>query len=296
MTPDDTCTLAHVRRRVAGRHGPRWLDAVAHAHELGALGWRWLAVDVVCACGAGLAIGAAMGTGPGPGPGRQVLYLRRQQAVGYENFLALALIGLDLRRTEQAIKAPTQPAEAERAHAVLSFNDQLDRIGETAGVVMLGLLLWAVPWVLAALWFVPLALLLVLPLSVALGLASSRRTSATQRGIGWFGIRSIGSLYYLGYALKHGLPAEQDVGVGGDEGGLWMQSLSRDPLPADARHLRTTVAFADFLGGLSEGQVSRWVACSPEFDTNRRKWLICIEATLQAATTATVAERRRRAF
>ena len=29
-----------------------------------------------------------------------------------------------------------------------------------------------------------------------------------RRLIGWFGIRGIGSLYYLAYALNHGLPAE----------------------------------------------------------------------------------------
>ncbi len=238
------------------------------AHEIGALGWRWLAVDVLWACGAGIAIGAAWGIGLG----RLVLHLRRHhhEAVGYENFLALGLIGLAygcavlamaygflavfaaglaLRNTAQSVTAAAaaslgpaatapspaadhalvqaahhspqaavadqialdpQHAPAYLAHAVLSFNDQLDRIGEMVGVVLLGMLLWAVPWVPAAWWFVPLVLLLVRPLSVAAGLAGSRRTTAGQRRlIGWFGIRGIGSLYYLSYALNHGLPAAQ---------------------------------------------------------------------------------------
>jgi sodium/hydrogen antiporter len=226
------------------------------AHDIGALGWRWLAIDVLWACGAGVAIGAALGSGLG----RLVLYLRRhhQEAVGYENFLALLAMaygflavfaaGLALRQTAQAgtaaaaaslglvstadapsaatalveqahhspqadvattIATDPQHAPAYMAHAVLSFNDQVDRIGEMAGVVMLGMLLWAVPWVPAAWWFVPIVLLLVRPLSVAIGLKGSRRTSALQRRlIGWFGIRGIGSLYYLSYALNHGLPAE----------------------------------------------------------------------------------------
>lgn len=90
----------------------------------------------------------------------------------------------------------------------MSFNEQLDRIGEMVGVVVLGMLLWAVPWEPAAWWFVPFMLLLVRPLSVAVGAAGSRRTSAAQRRlIGWFGIRGIGSLYYLCYALNHGLTA-----------------------------------------------------------------------------------------
>ncbi|WP_088280426.1 sodium:proton antiporter [Ideonella sp. A 288] len=240
------------------------------AHDIGALGWRWLAVGVLWATGAGIAIGGALGTGLG----RLVLYLRHRhhEAVGYENFLALGLIGLAygfavlaqaygflavfaaglaLQHTAQVatlaaasaddeaaagvvhatrasgstsltpveasgaappelaaeIAVHPQHGSAYMAHAVLSFNEQLDRIGEMVGVVILGMLLWSVPWMSAAWWFVPLVLLVVRPLSVALGLAGSR-TSATQRRlIGWFGIRGIGSLYYLVYAINHGLPA-----------------------------------------------------------------------------------------
>ena len=51
-------------------------------------------------------------------------------------------------------------------------------------------------------------LLAVRPVSVLIGLARSK-TSASQRGlIGWFGIRGIGSLYYLVYAMNHGLAAD----------------------------------------------------------------------------------------
>jgi NhaP-type Na+/H+ or K+/H+ antiporter len=51
-------------------------------------------------------------------------------------------------------------------------------------------------------------LLLVRPLSVAAGLAGSR-ISPVQRGlIAWFGIRGIGSLYYLSFAIHQGLPAQ----------------------------------------------------------------------------------------
>ncbi len=231
-------------------------------HELGDFGWRWMLVDVLWATGAGIAIGAVLGTGLG----RLVLHLRHrhQEATGYENFLALGLIGLAygfavlahaygflavfaaglaLRhaaqegvaaalgvvptarataaaetrieaalhdpQAKQAEKLATDPrhASAYMAHAVLNFNEQLDRIGEMAGVVVLGLLLWAVPWLPAAAWFVPLMLLAVRPLSVAAGLAGSRVPVVQRRLIAWFGIRGIGSLYYLSYAVHHGLPA-----------------------------------------------------------------------------------------
>jgi sodium/hydrogen antiporter len=197
------------------------------AHQLGDFGWRWLAVDVVWATAVGLGLGGALGTALG----RLVLWLRRQHqaAEGYENFLALGLIGLAygitvaahgygflavfaaglaLRHAESAASRPADPAanEAEMAHAVMSFNEQLDRIGEMVGVVVLGLLLASVPWVPAAWWFVPLVLLGVRPMSVWLGLAGSRTSPLQRRLIGWFGIRGIGSLYYLAYALTHGLP------------------------------------------------------------------------------------------
>jgi len=235
-------------------------------HEMGAWGWRWFAMDVIWASAAGIAIGAAMGAGLG----RLVLHLRRHhhEAVGYENFLALGLIGLAygcavlaqaygflavfaaglaLRYTAQAatdvaaaslgplptagataaatalveqahqspladdaVRIATHPQHlsAYMAHAVMSFNEQLDRIGEMVGVVILGMLLWAVPWAPAAWWFVPLVLLLVRPVAVAIGLAGSRTSPLQRRLIGWFGIRGIGSLYYLTYALNHGLPPE----------------------------------------------------------------------------------------
>ena len=191
------------------------------AHDIGVWGWRWLAVDVLWASAIRLSVGGALGAGVG----RLVLWLRLRHnaAEGFENFLALGLIGLSyglavlsygygflavfaaglaLRHTERGA------AETEMTHAVMSFNEQLDRIGEMVGVVVLGLLLASVAWVPAALWFVPLVLLVVRPLSVWVGLAGSRTSPMQRRLIGWFGIRGIGSLYYLCYALNHGLPPE----------------------------------------------------------------------------------------
>lgn len=44
------------------------------------------------------------------------------------------------------------------------------------------------------------------PVSVVIGLISTQ-TSWRVRGIaGWFGVRGIGSVYYLMYAIQHGTP------------------------------------------------------------------------------------------
>jgi sodium/hydrogen antiporter len=54
-------------------------------------------------------------------------------------------------------------------------------------------------------WFVPVLFLVIRPLAVLVG-APMRRAPAMQRRLTmWFGIRGIGSVYYLMYALQHGL-------------------------------------------------------------------------------------------
>lgn len=198
-------------------------------HEIGEFGWRWLAVDLLWASAAGLAIGALLGSSLG----RLVLYLRREhkEAVGYDNFLALGLIGLSyglallchaygflavfaagvaLRKVER--QAATRAAADAPANAMLGFNEQLDRIGELCAVIVIGLLLWAVQWQHASWWFVAALLLAVRPVSVALGLAGARILPAQRRLIGWFGIRGVGSLFYLAYAINHGIePALAEV-------------------------------------------------------------------------------------
>jgi len=60
----------------------------------------------------------------------------------------------------------------------------------------------------AALWFVPVLLLVIRPLAVVVGLLGSQ-TGRTQRALtAWFGIRGIGSVYYLMYALTHGVTGQ----------------------------------------------------------------------------------------
>jgi NhaP-type Na+/H+ or K+/H+ antiporter len=44
------------------------------------------------------------------------------------------------------------------------------------------------------------------PLSVFIGLLGTRASWRMHGMAGWFGVRGIGSLYYLMYAIQHGLP------------------------------------------------------------------------------------------
>ena len=46
---------------------------------------------------------------------------------------------------------------------------------------------------------------IVRPLAVVAGLAGSGITWRDRAQIGWFGIRGVGSIYYLTYSISHGL-------------------------------------------------------------------------------------------
>lgn len=112
------------------------------------------------------------------------------------------------RSVADAAAVHPEHAPAFMAQAVLGFNQQLERIGEVAVVIAIGGLLWAVQWNHAVWWFVPLLLLLIRPVSVAVGLAGTPSSRGQRWLVGWFGIRGIGSLYYLLYAINHGIAPE----------------------------------------------------------------------------------------
>ncbi len=103
------------------------------------------------------------------------------------------------------IAVDRQHAPAFMAQAVLGFNEKVERIGELAVVITIGALLWSVQWHNAVWWFVPVLLLLIRPAAVAVGMYRSSSSSQQRWLLGWFGVRGIGSLYYLMYAMSHGL-------------------------------------------------------------------------------------------
>ncbi len=117
----------------------------------------------------------------------------------------------DVAETADATKqerAATNPdtAHAYMAQAVLGFNEQLERMAEVMMVILLGGTLIVPGW-LDALWFVPLLLFVIRPIAVYAGTVGAH-CMPLQRGlIGWFGIRGIGSIYYLTYATTHGVDA-----------------------------------------------------------------------------------------
>ena len=81
-----------------------------------------------------------------------------------------------------------------------TFNDQLERILEAAVVVLLGAVLTTEFRAPEVLWLAPLLFLVVRPLAVAAGLLGKGTSLSQEALMGRFGIRGIGSIYYLTYA------------------------------------------------------------------------------------------------
>jgi NhaP-type Na+/H+ or K+/H+ antiporter len=207
--------------------------------ELGGFGWRWFLLDAVWAVCGGWLVGTLLATFIS----RLIVYLRRkhEETQSLDDFLALGLIcltygvalwmkacgflavfaaGLALRRGERKetqrrsdlVEDEDDPhprretPSANMARGVLNFNEQLERFGESVVVLSLGSMISRQDF---SLWSLGLAVTLIFvirPLSVLL---FTRATEPSHRRlISWFGIRGIGSLYYLAFVIEQGLSRE----------------------------------------------------------------------------------------
>lgn len=90
----------------------------------------------------------------------------------------------------------------------LVFKEHLERLSEVLLVLLVGGALFLDSWSWRAVAFALFLFLVARPASVLLGLALSRTPWATRGMVAWFGVRGIGSLYYLMYAIEHGLPGD----------------------------------------------------------------------------------------
>jgi NhaP-type Na+/H+ or K+/H+ antiporter len=156
------------------------------------------------------------------------------QAVSAWAFLAVFAAGVGLRRAEIDVVKRTPHPEHDRSTAgshppaemlaaanaepesldhpavaagavvyeTISFGDTAERLLEVLLVVLLGASLYAFDLRALALAF---ALFLLIRPALTLAVLAGTETTTPQRLlIGWFGIRGIGSIYYLCYALSHG--------------------------------------------------------------------------------------------
>lgn len=143
-------------------------------------------------------------------------------------FLAVFFAGVALRQTElvlsgahkdrQGLLVPEHSKDDPGAAAPpidvpltvsaesLVFKEHLERLSELTLVLLLGGMVSMHDWNWRSIGTALFLFVVARPLSVMIGLIGSD-SSMRIRGItAWFGVRGIGSLYYLMYALNHGLP------------------------------------------------------------------------------------------
>jgi NhaP-type Na+/H+ or K+/H+ antiporter len=235
-------------------------------HDLGPGMWRWWAIDLVWAIAGGIAIGAVLGIAVG----RWVLYRLRSDveeespdaflglglvAIAYgiavslsaSGFLAVFAAAVALQRTVMRPKAAAGNARgtatatlpvAERSAAIASlqqFNSDLESFCEFGLVIVIGVLCTVVPMRWEALLVAALLFLVVRPVAVyvAVGRATLERNERALAA--WFGIRGIGSLYYVMFALRQGwndTDAERALGIvlGVVAASIFLHGISVTPL------------------------------------------------------------------
>ncbi|MDO8654646.1 MAG: sodium:proton antiporter [Undibacterium sp.] len=211
-------------------------------HEVGKTGISWVLLDVVWATLAGIALGVVSGILLA----RLIWRIRgrRQSRELMDDFLGLGMIGVvyglsvligawgflavffaavALHQTElklASVALPESNATSGKAShlqadttppAIVSegslvFKEHLERLSEVLLVLLVGGMLFVDSWSWNAVGFALFLFLVARPVSVMLGMLGSGAPWRMRGMTGWFGVRGIGSLYYLMYAIQHGLP------------------------------------------------------------------------------------------
>lgn len=212
-------------------------------HDLGTNGIRWVLVDVLWATAAGTVIGVAAGTALGRlgwklrrepfkhelmddfvGLGLIGLVYGVAIMVNAWGFLAVFFAAVALRQTELHLGRTERSSNAERMNAGLPkdpqaetepdhtlsegslvFKEHLERLSIVLMILLLGGTLFKDSWTWEAIGLALFVFIVARPLSVIICHLGSRTSWRNRVITGWFGVRGIGSLYYLMYAIEHGL-------------------------------------------------------------------------------------------
>lgn len=227
-------------------------------HEIGRNGLDWLWRDLLWSVAGGLAIGWFGGRILGSlllaqmrrghvlhydellFLGTMALAYGAARASGTTAFLVVFAAGVALIHRSTQVRATTHnPADSEQLLARLrSFGERLERLVEVLMVLLIGAAMHAVQWRWQMLAFALLMICVVRPLAVLAVIRTRSLPPAQRRLIAWFGIRGVGSLYYLLFALDHG--------VGG--------ALGRDLVSAAL----LTIALSIFAHGVSATPLMNW--------------------------------------
>ncbi|MDD5390928.1 MAG: cation:proton antiporter [Gallionellaceae bacterium] len=145
-------------------------------------------------------------------------------------FLAVFFAAVALRQTELKLAGASQDSlnltqteriEAGTANATpdneppptvsggsLVFKEHMERLSEVMLVLLIGGTLFLDSWSWRAVGLALFLFMVARPVSVLASLWATRASWPLRGMVGWFGVRGIGSLYYLMYAIQHGLPED----------------------------------------------------------------------------------------
>ncbi len=121
---------------------------------------------------------------------------------GY-GFVAVFVAGMTIRRSYSR--------NSEKTRSQLTLTERVEKLLEVATILLLGSLLRVEPslrFAGEALLVAGLLLFIIRPLGTWVSTIGANFHPAKRWLIGWFGIRGVGSLYYLSYAMGQGLEGE----------------------------------------------------------------------------------------
>ncbi len=208
-------------------------------HPLGELGWRWWAVDLAWAVVGGLLIGSVYGVALGrwllarngetaSASGSDAFLGLGLMAIAYGTALALQTYGFlavfsasvalqwtvtGARSKSEGVVDPnlvkttgsTTAATSRPAAPLQRFNEHLASLFEFGVVVIIGVMFAVVRIPFDAVIIILALFLVVRPASVMLALRRDPLAPGQTALASWFGIRGVGSLYYVMYAINHGV-------------------------------------------------------------------------------------------
>ena len=180
----------------------------------------WVAVDLLWAIGMGIVMGILVAKAV-VWIDRIIQKIRKADEL-MEDFVALSIILLTYSLTELVngygflavfvaglVVQSSYYGQQDKRIAQLEFTEQIEKLLEVTAIVILGTILLFAPIVKyggQSLLVAGLLFLVIRPLGVWLAtLGQSGLATETRSLMGWFGIRGLGSVYYLTYALGKGL-------------------------------------------------------------------------------------------
>lgn len=103
-------------------------------------------------------------------------------------------------------KSPDREPPPTVSEEALVFQEHLERLSELLLVLLLGGMLFFEFWTWRTVGLALFVFIVARPVSVFIGLGLTSMSWRMRGMTAWFGVRGIGSVYYLMYAIQHGLP------------------------------------------------------------------------------------------